>query len=116
MGTERHRSIPIETQFFVVASSGLDVARVQSFSVDARNRAALRFGVNVIRIGRIGKRVESIASKNAFPLRNADAAEILRAPDPVRIVLQSAINLIRISIGSSEYPGGVSITQWESIL
>ena len=60
--------------------------------------AALVLGVEVIGIGRIGKHPETVAAVHVFPLRVGDSAGILRFAHPRTVVLQSAVDAIRIGV------------------
>ena len=66
--------------------------------VDPADEAALIFGVDVIRISWIDEGVKTVAVKNVFPLRVGDAAGIFRLANPATVILQSAVNPIRIGV------------------
>ena len=57
--------------------------------------AALIFGIEIIRIRRIGEHPETVAAEHVFPLRVGDAAGILRFAHPGAVVLQTAVNTVR---------------------
>src|SRR5438105_5360561 len=58
----------------------------------------LIFSINVIGITRIRKDKEAISIVQVFPAAIGDAAGILRVPDPATVVLQPAIDMIRILV------------------
>src|SRR5205807_4198723 len=74
---QRDWRVPVEPEFFVVVWSWLNVARLMCLSIYPTDLAALVFGINVIRIRRVGKHPETIAVVHVFPLRVGDAARIL---------------------------------------
>ena len=91
------RRVPIEAQLLGRVGFGLDVARLERVPVDARHRAALRFGIHVIfRIGRVGKGEEAVSAEHALPAAVADAARIGAVAHPVGVVLQAAVDLVRV--------------------
>src|SRR5208282_3895445 len=93
------RSVPIEAQLsFSIIGLRLDEAALQREAIDARDKAALRFGVNVARVGWIGKRPKPISATKVFPPAIADPAWILRIAHPHAVVLQPAKHVIRISV------------------
>ena len=77
VGAHVDGGIPVEAQLLlVVIRLRLDVAAIQRMPVDAANISALGFGVDPIRIRRVGKHPESIAAEQVLPTRIADAAGI----------------------------------------
>ena len=60
--------------------------------------AALVFGIDIIGISRIGKHPKPIAVEHVFPARVSNAAGILRVAHPRTVVLQPAVNAIRIVV------------------
>src|SRR5207249_5219357 len=74
---QRDRRIPIESEFFVVVWSRLDIASFVGTAINSRDLAALIFGVNVIRISGVRKHPETIAVIHIFPLVIGDTARIL---------------------------------------
>ena len=77
IGTHVYRRVPVEPQFaFAVIRLRLDRAAFQRVAIHARDFSALRFGINVIRIRRIGKRPESVAAQKVFPTAIRDPAGI----------------------------------------
>ena len=72
---------------------------LQGVAVRTDDAAALRFEVDVVlRCNRIGEHPEAVAASERFPLRIGDAAGITRRRDPAGVVLQTAIDLIRILV------------------
>src|SRR5208283_1008691 len=65
-------------------------------AIDARDFAALRFGVSVIRIGGIGEGPEAVAAEEILPAAIGDAGRILGIADKGAIVLEAAVDLVRI--------------------
>ena len=65
-------------------------------AVDSADVAALRFGIDVRRIARIGEHPEAVAAVEILPLRLGDAAGKLRLADPRAVVLESAVHLVRL--------------------
>src|SRR5437773_959419 len=90
--------VPVEPEFFLVVWPRLDVARLMCLSIYPPDLTALVFGINVIRIRRVGKHPETVAGVHVFPLRVGDAAGILRFAHPRTVVLQTAVNAVRIVI------------------
>src|SRR3954469_9075264 len=93
---QRDRRVPIVADVFLVAGLGLDIPRGQRAAIDPRNVAALIFGIGVIRVGRIGEGPEAVAAVEVFPAVVGDAARIFLVADPAAVVLQAAIDLIRV--------------------
>src|SRR5207253_11317501 len=58
----------------------------------------LIFSINVIGITRIRKDKKAISIVQVFPAAIGDAAGILGVPDPTTVVLQPAIDMIRILV------------------
>src|SRR5206468_6378164 len=75
---------------------GLDSATRTRDPIDSPNKAALRFGVNVICIGRIRKYPKAVSSKNIFPAPVGDSSWVLRIADPHAVVLQPAKDVVRL--------------------
>ena len=92
------RRVPVEAQLFLVVRLRLNDARFERVAVDPADIAALVFGVDVIGIGRIDEGVKAIAVEDIFPLRVGDAAGIFRLADPAAVILQSAVDPIRIGV------------------
>ena len=67
-------------------------------NVDAGDAAALGFGVQVIRIGGVGIHPESVAAEHVLPARAGDAAGVGGFPDPGGVVLQAAIDMVRVGV------------------
>ena len=64
--------------------------------VEPPNVAALRFGVDDVRIGRILRRVEAVAAADGEPVAVGDRAAALAArPAPAAVVLQPAAHAVR---------------------
>jgi hypothetical protein len=69
--------IPVEAKLLlVVPGLRFNIALLQRVPVDASNFPALRFGVNIISVCRIGKYPESVAAIEIFPARVGDAARL----------------------------------------
>src|SRR5206468_6755301 len=67
-------------------------------SVHPRDLAALIFRVNVICVGRVWKHPETVAVVHILPTMVGDSARILRIAHPRTVVLQPAVNAIRIFV------------------
>src|SRR5258708_3397151 len=95
-----NRSIPVEAQLpFSIIGFRLDQPAFQRDPVDSPNKAALRFGLNVVLlVGRTRKPPEPVPSKKIFPAAVGNPAWILRVAYPHAVVLQTAENVVRISI------------------
>src|SRR5215813_8272662 len=65
-------------------------------AIDPANLAALVFRVDVVRISWVLEHPESIAVEHIFPPMIGNATRVLRITYPRAIVLQSAIDLVRI--------------------
>src|SRR5206468_1247576 len=63
--------------------------------IDASEVAALRLGVYIRGVARIGEYPEAIASVQILPLRLGDATRVLRLAGPRAVVLQPAVDLVR---------------------
>src|SRR5580658_2953642 len=68
------------------------------YAIDPADRPALRFGVNIIRVRRIFPSPKAVPAEHVFPTRIADAAGIRRIAHPTAVVLQTAIDVIRLGI------------------
>src|SRR5580765_3480143 len=81
--THVNRRVPVETHLaFLVIRQRLNVARFKSFAIDAPDVTTLRLGVDIIRIGRIGKDPETIAAVDVLPTVVGDSAGVRRIADP----------------------------------
>jgi len=60
--------------------------------------AALILGIDVIGIGRIRKHPEAVPVVHIFPLRVGDAARVLRLAHKRAVILQTAVNAVRIFV------------------
>src|SRR2546430_1088421 len=70
-------SVPVEAQLaFAVVGLGLDAAAFKREAIDAANRAALRFGVDIAGIGGVGKNPKATATVEIFPSAVGDSAGI----------------------------------------
>src|SRR6266481_6289924 len=99
IGRHENGCVPVEAQLlFVVSGLRLDIAAVERMPVDAANGAALRFGVNPVRIGGIGEYPEAVTAIQVLPARVADSARIRRVAHPGAVVLQSTVDAVRIII------------------
>src|SRR5205807_2597258 len=99
VGAHVDRRVPVEPQLSLsIILFRLDQFAFQRDPVDSPNKAALRFGVNVVCIGRIGKYPETVSAEKIFPAAVGDSARILRIAHPRAIVLEPAENMIRISV------------------
>ena len=67
--------------------------------VDSTHGAILRFRIDDVVVGRIGLRIEPIAAARAIPVgvSNARSAARLTRPSPRTVVLQTAIDVIRLA-------------------
>ena len=96
-GAERDGCVPVEAQLlFAILRVGLDAARKVGDAIDTANLATLGFGVDVVGVRRILMHPEAIAAIHIFPARVGDAAGIGRIAHPRAVVLQPAINVVRI--------------------
>src|SRR5213080_1194703 len=94
-----NRRIPIEVELLLaVFGKRLDGASFVGEAIHSANFAALRFGIDVSGIGGIGKHPETVAAKHVFPTGVAHAARIRGISHPGTVVLQAAVNMIRIII------------------
>ncbi len=98
VGREVQRRVPVEAQLLARARLRLDVARLVRVLVHARDRAALVFGVEVVGIGRVGEHPEAVAAVHVLPAAVGDAAGIGRVAHPAAVVLQAAIDVVRILV------------------
>ena len=90
-----NRRVPVVAQLpFFVIRQRLNAARLVRLAIDAPDIAALRFGVDVIRIGRIGEHPEAVAAINIFPTIVRDSTRIGRVANPGTVVLQAAVDVI----------------------
>src|SRR6202022_5111725 len=90
------RRVPVESKLLLVTRLRLDVARGARPAVDPPDVAALRFRIPRLGVGRIDERPETIAPVQVFPPRVRDAARVRRVADPRAVVLQPAVDLVRI--------------------
>ena len=74
--------------------------------------SALIFRINVVGISRVDEGVKAIAVEDIFPARVGNAARVLRVADPTTVVLQTAINPIRISVVNAHV---VKLGNWQVI-
>ena len=99
VGADGDGCVPVEPQLFLAVRLGLDAAPFQRFAVDAHQRAALAFGIGEdFRRGRIGPDEEAVAAVEIFPTAVGDAARIGAVAGPGAVVLQAAIDLIRVLV------------------
>ena len=77
---------------------GLDGAGFVRVAIHAADLAALGFGIDVVRIGRVFEHPEAVAAEHVFPARVADAAGIRRIAHPGAVVLQAAIDVIGVRV------------------
>src|SRR4029077_8893427 len=93
---ERNWRIPVKPELFLVIRSWLNVPSFVRVAIYPSNLTALVFGINVIRVSRVGKHPKPIATVHVFPLRVGDTARVLRIAHPGTIVLQTAVNAVRV--------------------
>src|SRR5260370_26683789 len=99
IGDHVNWSIPIEAQLpFSIVWLRLNKLAFQREPIDSPNKAALRFGINIACIGRIGKYPETISAKNIFPVAIVEPARILRVAHPNAVVLQPAEYVIGVGV------------------
>ena len=92
-----NRRVPVEAKLlFLVARKRLDGTDLVSLAVDAADVTALRFGVDVIAVCRIGEHPEAVAAVHVLPSAVGDAARIFGIADPRAVVLKSAVDVIRL--------------------
>src|SRR6185295_13428578 len=85
------RRVPVEPVLRVARDrERLDVARLAGLDVDPRDRSALRFGVDVVRIRAVAHRPEAVPAADVLPALVPDAADRLRRPHPRAVVLEAA--------------------------
>ena len=72
--------------------------RFVGVAIHAADLAALGFGIDVGRIGGVFEHPEAVAAEHVFPARIGDAAGIGRIAHPRAVVLQAAIDVIRIGV------------------
>ena len=92
------RRVPVEMQLLVVACFRLNVAHRASPPVESCDVAPLSLRVNRLGVGGIRNRPESVAVWNCFPSGIRDASRMRGVADPGAVVLQSAVDLVRIPI------------------
>ena len=86
------------------------VADLMRVAVDAADLAALGFGIEIVGIGGIFKYPEAIAAEHVFPARVGDAARIRRIAHPGTVVLQAAINVVRVGVVGTDM---VELRDWK---
>ena len=97
-GAHRDGRVPVEAQLLLVASLGLDVAGGEGAPVDPPDVAALVLGVDGVRVRRILPGPEAVAVVDVLPAAVGDAARIRRIADPGAVILQAAIDLVRVLV------------------
>ena len=65
-------------------------------AIDTRNSSALRLHIDVVGVGWIGEHEETVTSVEIFPAAVGDASGISGVSHPDAVVLQAAVNVIRI--------------------
>ena len=100
---ERDGRIPVEAQLLVAlqllrAEARLDIAGLVGVPVDAADEASLVLGIHVIGIGRVLEHPEPVAAEHVLPARARDAARVGRIAHPARVVLQPAVDAIRVAV------------------
>ena len=93
---EMDRRVPVEAQFLSLVGLRLDVARLEGAAVHAPDEAALRLGVDEVGIRGIGEHPEAVAAVQVLPAVAGDAARVDRVADPRAVVLQPAIDVVRV--------------------
>src|SRR6266513_1283566 len=93
---KRDRRVPIVAKFLIVIRPRFDVARLVRATIYSPNLAALILGVNEICVSRVWEHPEPVAAVHILPAMIRDSAGILRIANPGAVILQSAINPIRI--------------------
>ena len=96
--TGRDRRVPVEAQLLLVVGLRLDVARGHRAPVDAADEAALRLDVDRLRIAGVRHRPEPVAAVEVFPALVGDAAAVGGVTDPGAVVLQSAVDVVRVGV------------------
>src|SRR5258708_27263539 len=97
----------------------MDVAREQQLAIDARDGAALRFGIDAVGIGRIRHPPEAVAAVEVLPARVGDASSVCGVAHPRAVVLKAAVHLVGVLVvdglqdnsswvGASAYGGGIT--------
>src|SRR5207244_7445855 len=95
---EGDRRVPIVTELLVVIRTRFDVTRFVRIAIHAPDLAALILRVNVTGVGWIGEHPEAVTVVHIFPAMVRDPAGILRITDPRTVVLEPAVNSIRVFI------------------
>src|SRR5438067_445939 len=98
IGRERDRRVPIVAQLLLVPALGLDIALLERLAVDPRDVPALIFGVSEVGVRRIGEGPEAVAAEQILPAAVGDAAGIFLIADPRAVVLQAAVDLVRVLV------------------
>ena len=94
-----NRGVPVEAKFFLaIIGQRLDSPPFVRVAIHAADFSALRFGVDVVGIGRVFEHPEAVAAIHVFPARVGDAAGIGRISHPGAVVLQAAIDVIGVGI------------------
>ena len=68
------------------------------YAIDAAEFPALRFRIDVVRVGGIFPRPEAVAAVHVLPTRVGDAARVGRIADPGAVVLQAAVDVIGLGV------------------
>src|SRR5262249_38853927 len=98
IGRKRHWSIPVPAQLLLIVGLGLNIAPFVSVTIYPTDITTLVFSIDIIGIARIGEGKESVAIPHVFPSRVSDAPRILGIANPAAVVLQSAVDVIRIVV------------------
>src|SRR5260370_3879152 len=99
IGAHVDRRVPVEAQLpFPVIRLRLDETALEREMIHAADLAALRFSVNVVRVGGIRKYPETLPPKKILPAAVGNPARILRVAHPRAVVLQSAEDVIWIRV------------------
>src|SRR5436305_303707 len=105
MGREGNRFGPLETIFLVCRSRANRIQRPGRYILDLSgvvvipgDLAAIRAGVDDLRIMRIGRDVSAFTSAHRIPIRTIDSTPLRRRSAYRAVVLLSAINEIREAI------------------
>src|SRR6185369_2112315 len=93
---ERDRRVPVVAQLLLIAALRLDIALLERLAVDPSDVAALIFRIGKVRVRRIRECPEAVAAEQILPAAVGDPAGIFLVPDPRTVVLEPAIDLVRI--------------------
>src|SRR5713101_656132 len=87
--THMNRRVPVVAQLaFFVLRQRLNAARLERLAIDSADVTTLRFGIQIIIVGSVGKDPEAVAAVNVLPTIVRNTAGIGRVANPGTVVLQ----------------------------